>query len=347
MAKVARHFVGIDLHLRVVQICVLNGDGDIVDEVRQRIQDRASRRRVITYLKRWRRGVFVVEALGLNRWFVNACREAQLKVVIADPLKLGLKVTGKKTDRRDAYELARRLWLGDVEQNASTYYPTEAEYGARRLIRGRHFLVQQRHRVVLQIRSLLRAYGVEEPVGTLRTSKGLEALRRRELPSAELNLLLQTWVTLLERFEASIQVLDRQILSYATEPEVARLSTLPSVGTLTAATLVFELGDISRFKGAREVAAYAGLVPRVTQSGDTARHGKITRRGNRELRWILGQWAIRLLCRDIRVRRWAASRLQRMATNKVRVALARRLLVGVYVALKRNEEFSLERCLTA
>ena len=63
------------------------------------------------------------------------------------------------------------------------------------------------------------------------------------------------------------------------------------------------------------------------------------------LRWIMGEWAVRLLHRDPRVRAWAAPMLRRIHKNKVRMALTRRLLVGVWVMLTRGEVFSLERCL--
>ena len=42
---------------------------------------------------------------------------------------------------------------------------------------------------------------------------------------------------------------------------------------------------------------------------------------------------------------WAEPLLLRMHRNKVRMALARRLLIGVYIMLTRGDEFSLDRCL--
>ena len=118
------------------------------------------------------------------------------------------------------------------------------------------------------------------------------------------------------------------------------------MGVQTAATLFFELGDVRRFRRAQEVASYAGLVPKVSQSGEgRAFHGRIDKRGNSELRWILIQWAVRLLSHEPLVREWAIPYRRRMQANKVRTALARRLLVGVYHVLRTGEEFSLERCL--
>ena len=150
----------------------------------------------------------------------------------------------------------------------------------------------------------------------------------------------------LEQVEVSIGTLTGCIVARARAPKVAALQEMiPQVGAQTAVTLVAELGDVSRFRNARAAASYSGLVPRVTNSADVSHHGRITKRGNRELRWILNQVAVRLLTKHPTVRRWAAPHLRRMHKNKVRTTLARRLLVGIYIVLSRGEVFSLERCL--
>jgi len=100
-----------------------------------------------------------------------------------------------------------------------------------------------------------------------------------------------------------------------------------------------------RFRGARQVSAYVGVVPRVANSADTQHHGRLTNRGNPELRWLLRQWAVRLLAQEPHAQHWAAPRLRRMHKNKVRLALACRLLVSLYVSHCRGKAFSLERCL--
>jgi hypothetical protein len=87
----------------------------------------------------------VVETQGLNRWFVNACQASELHIIVANPAILNLKRSGKKTDRRDAYELARRLWLGHIEKHARTYYPADEEYGKRKVLRIRHKCVTLLH----------------------------------------------------------------------------------------------------------------------------------------------------------------------------------------------------------
>lgn len=338
------------MHKAVVQVCVLDEAGQILEEKRHLGASLEEGLEVVKDIKRWKAGGrYVVEAMGMNRWFVNACRAEGLDIVVADPGQLGLKKLGKKTDRRDAYELARRLRMGDVDENAKTYYPSDKEYGYRKLLRVRHELGKIRQALVNQVRAMLAAYRIESPGPDLLTRASLAKLRAYLLPVEEMTLSFQMLINSMESAEMSIRALTKRVEQCARkEPRVATAITmLPSVGAQSAMTLIYELGDVRRFHGPKAAAAYVGLVPKVTNSADKSHHGRVTKRGNRELRWILSQWAVRLMTTDPTVRRWAAPRLRRMHQNKVRITLARRLLVGVYIMLLRGEVFSLERCLAA
>ncbi len=343
----ATYFVGVDLHKAVLQICVLNSNGEIVKERRFRGASIGAGLEVVEWLTQWKEdGRFCVEAVGMNRWFVNACLDLGLDIVVVDSTKMGLRMLGKKTDRRDAYELARRLRLGDVDHNASTYFANEVEYAGRKLVRTRHGLIQLRQEIVNQIRAMLATYRVDAPKNQLYSKGALRSLRDVSMPSEDLTLCLRSLVSSLEALQCSIEDLSKRITVRTGEQNITvALARLPSVGALTATTLSVELGDLSRFRNSKAVASYAGLAPRVANSADKSHHGRITKRGNRELRWILTQWSVRLLSFNSLVKEWAKPLLLRMHRNKVRMALARRLLVGIYIMLTRGEVFSLERCL--
>lgn len=347
MSNVTRFFVGVDLHKTVIQICVLDPQGQIVEERRYQAADLVGGLKVVGDLMKYKsHGRFAVEAIGVNRWFVNSLLEHRFDVVVCDPTKLNLKMLGRKTDRRDALEIARRLLLGDIDRNAVTYYPDDEQYGKRKVIRSRHKLTQMRQGVINQLRSLLNAYKVTDIGDKLTTNKAIRKLWRLEWPTEELAAVSQAWVMTLVNLGEAIAHLDHQLEEMAKDVRVSEMKRLlPGVGPVTASVLVYELGDVARFAHSRSVACYAGLVPRVSQSADTAHHGRLTKRGNRELRYVLGEWAIRLLSCDERVARWAKPRLRRSHKNKVRMTLARRLLIGVYKMLRTGEIFSMERCL--
>jgi len=344
--KSSEYWIGVDLHSRVIQVCVLDARGELVVEDRCMGGGLEEGQKLVRELAlRFAGAQVAVEALGCNRWFVAACQEVGLQVTVANAAKLQLKMAGRKTDRRDAFELARRLRLGDITRNAKAYHPTDDEYGLRQLLRRRHGLVQSRTALVAQIRAMLRSYRTPQPRGDLYGKQALKSLRAIELANPLETAVLRTLIDALEALHAGVMSLDRLVAIESKKDAPAVLKLLPYVGPLTATTLVAELGDVHRFKNSKAVGSYAGLVPRVIESGERSYHGPLVNHGNRELRYVLGEWAVQLLARHELVKRWAQPRLRGSAKNKVRVALARRLLVGVWHMLRTGEAFNLERCL--
>jgi transposase len=105
---------------------------------------------------------------------------------------------------------------------------------------------------------------------------------------------------------------------------------------LTALTTVLVLGPLARFADSTHVVSYVGLAPAVNASADNQRLGKITKQGNALLRWVLGQ-AAPLAARaadDLRRRDFRV--MPRRGRPKAKVALARKLLVRLYI-MRRDE----------
>jgi transposase len=326
----------------------LDHEGEVLAEKAFRIPrgDRRCEDTLIQFLKGWsEHGRFAVEALGLNRWLVNRLQEEGLDVMVVDPVRLGLKALSKKTDRRDAREIARRLHLGDIDRHARTYYPDDHLYGIRKITRTRHKLISIRQQITNQIRGILNAYHLDPPTTSLHHKKSLAWLEVCPLPSKELRQAVVALARCLTAVQDQIRELHRHIEEIAVRADLDWLQKVPSVKALTAVTLHAELGEVNRFTSPRRGASYAGLVPRIAQSADHCHHGPITHRGSPHLRYILSQMAVRLLTRDPLVRMWSRPRLKRMHKNKVRTALARRLLIGILSSQRHGEPFSLQRCL--
>jgi transposase len=142
----------------------------------------------------------------------------------------------------------------------------------------RHALVRTRTSYITVIRSLLRQHGWRVRSG------GADAFIARvwELPLP--GCLLSEIAPLL----AVMRAVNAQ-LAYSDEPieamsrsdeRVRRLRSVPSIGPVTAAALVSSIDDVTRFRGAHEVEAYLGLVPRELSSGESQRRGRITKAGH-------------------------------------------------------------------
>jgi len=78
-------------------------------------------------------------------------------------------------------------------------------------------------------------------------------------------------------------------------PLVAAYQALRGVGFANAVTIAAETGDLRRFEHPRELMAYLGLVPTERSTGETRRHGGITKTGNRRARTALieASWTYR------------------------------------------------------
>jgi transposase len=154
--------------------------------------------------------------------------------------------------------------------------------------------------------------------------------RRRRDDSLE----LLAWIT------SRTDQLDAQIADVvAHDPRARLLLTHPGVGPLTALTTVLVLGPLARFPAGKHVVSYVGLAPAINASANKQHLGKITKQGNALLRWVLGQAAPLAARADDDLRRRYFAVLHRRGRPKARVALARKLLVRLYIMLRDHIDY--------
>ena len=127
------------------------------------------------------------------------------------------------------------------------------------------------------------------------------------------------------------------------------LDTIPGIGGATAAALLAEVPDVTPYRSARQVAAFAGLVPRERQSGSAARgRGRLSKSGNARLRKALYLPAVTVLRCSPFFQRWAAG-LRERGKSKMAVigAVMRKLVHLAYGVLKTGKPFDPERAKSA
>ena len=121
--------------------------------------------------------------------------------------------------------------------------------------------------------------------------------------------------------------------------DVKRLMTIPGVGKFTAWLLVAEMDGVERFRSAKKLAAYAGLVPSTYSSGGKTFHGKIIKGGNKYIRWALVEAVIPAMRSDEELREDYERIEGKKGYNKAKVAVARKLLTIVYHVLKEKRNY--------
>ncbi len=125
-----------------------------------------------------------------------------------------------------------------------------------------------------RIHAVLADYGQDRPAGVW-SGPGPDWLGALELPGAS-RAVVDDCLALIEAVEAPVARLDAQIRARGTDdPQVAVLTALPGVDTLTALMILAEVGDVTRFPSARKLASWAGLTPTVRNCDRTVGHGHI------------------------------------------------------------------------
>jgi transposase len=317
--------IGIDVHKRESQICLLAEGGELME---QRI--RTEPERFAAVLGGRPRARIAIEASTDSEWVARCLEALGHEVVVADPNFAPMYATRTrkvKTDRRDARALAEACVLG-------AYRPAHRLSDPQRHVRGRLLvrdaLVRTRTRYISLIRALLRQQGYR--VATGRAEAFATRVRALALPGPLLSLIAPLLAVMrpLNRQLASSDATIERLAAH--DERVQRLRTVPSIGPVTAAAFVATIDDVRRFSHAHQGEAYLGLVPRELSSGDSQRRGSITKAGPPRPRWLLIQAAVSILRRRPpeaeALRAWALRIAARRGKQIAVVALARRLAAG-------------------
>ena len=126
----------------------------------------------------------------------------------------------------------------------------------------------------------------------------MQSKRGRKQALAALNgwkngLAAQPLLETVERIEENVKAIEKRLRALAAgDRTVQLLMTMPGCGEVGAWTIRAGTDDIARFASGKKHVSFAGLAPWVQNSNETIRHGKITRRGPKELRTALVQVAM-------------------------------------------------------
>jgi transposase len=201
-------------------------------------------------------------------------------------------------------------------------------------------VIAKRTRAKNTLRALLRGAGVVPPKNPgLWTKKGLAWLRQLDLPTASQQLRRDLLLEEIEALNRQVRRIEQELNRRAQQtPAVARLRSIPGVGIRTAEAVAAFLDDPHRFRHAKAVGRYFGLVPCQDQSGDKNRLGHITREGPPVVRQLVAEAAWQAVRRSPTVRAFF-ERTQRGDPQRKKIALvatAHYLVRVMWALLKRG-----------
>ncbi len=314
--------VGIDVHKKESQVCILEEDGSIIEK-----RIRTLRERFAEVFGGRPKARILVESSTESEWVARCLESLGHEVVVADPNFSPMYATRSrkvKTDKRDARTLAEACRLGAYK---AAHRTSDERRHLRAQLAAREVLVRTRTRLISLMRALLRREGIHVGTGSAAAfQKRMGAVQLPEYMEKEVAPLL----AMMEPLNTQIAVLDAQLQRVAeTDEHVRLLCTAPQIGPVTASAFASAVDKPERFENGHQVSAYFGLVPCEMSSGEKQRKGRITKAGNTRVRWLLVQAAIsimRVKAKETQhLREWATRIAARRGKKTAVVALARKL----------------------
>jgi transposase len=275
-------YVGIDVHRKRSQVAVIDQDGQVLANrnVPNGVQPIL---KVIGGLPPGTPAAF--EACYGTSWLVELLEDYGFDPHLVHPSRCKAIASARlKNDRVDAAILAQLLRADLLPEAWIAPPPVRA---LRALLRHRVALVRLRTRLRNRIHAIVADYGHDRPAGGYWTGPGRAWLASLNLPAVSRELV-EDYLGLTGALQGRIDRLDWEIRQRArSDPRVKVLTQLPGVGPFTALVILAEVGDISRFGSARQLASWAGLTPTVRGSDRVAHYGHISKEGSVWLRWVL------------------------------------------------------------
>ena len=314
-------FIGVDAATVHSQITVMDEAGKVL----QRKRVPSSQAGIQAVLGQYQEPMKAVLEASYN-WgpLYDWLAEVADEVVLAHPTKVRAIAEARiKTDAIDSETLAHLLRADLIP---AAHAPSKDVRARKRVLRQRMFFVRIQTMLKNRIHALLSQHALERPaVSDLYGKAGLAWLRTLQLPEPD-GRLLQEDLGFLEVVQQRIKVTEGLLKELAAGDEaVTWLASLPGIGPFFSVLIRYEVDDITRFREAKKFASYTGLVPSTYASGERQVHGRLTKQGNKWLRWAFIEAVPPALCTSAFLRRYYDQRKARLGPKEARTATARKL----------------------
>jgi transposase len=327
-------YLGIDWGTRRAAWCALTAAGELTERTMSADEDGLTR--LVARLGPEVRGC--IEMMSGAAWVRDRLTECGWVIEIADARKVkAVAPLACKTDRVDARLLAG---LARRDLVPSVWVPTLDDRAIRERLRRRSHLIRLPTSATNRSFGLLTQWGLRRNLTDLRKPGAIDELAAHGIPHVWRDSI-STLLGVIDDFDRQLAPLERELRPLARRDERAKLlMTIPGVAELLGLTLASEIADISRFANARKLVGYAGLAPRVKQSGQSSRVGRLSKAGPDTLRWAAVEafqqaWRPNNpwhpLYNDIKRRHGKA--------NPAKAAVARKVLIAAWHVLCLQQPF--------
>jgi len=282
------YYAGIDLGKRKSHITVMTAERKVLEDLKIENSPEAFRR---IFRKYKGQIVAACEASSNAFWVADTLEPLVEKILVGHTTKIRWIAEARiKTDKIDARILAE---LVRADLFPSIAIPPRRVRDLRELVRGLIRLRRQAGRLRNHVHGLLGRQGIPYKRSEVKGPKLGELVAEAKLvapASIAAEALLRAEKALKQEEKVLEAALEKELQEEAKILETVKLlESIPGVGTFSAALFVLELWDIARFRDEKHLASYIGFVPGTHQTGETLWQGRMTKTGNRLVRWALVQ----------------------------------------------------------
>jgi len=282
----------------------------------------------------------------------GACRRlnelgVNCSVIHAPDIPTSHKEKVQKTDKLDSKKIARALRNKEIEGIDIPPPNLEAD---RSLIRQRFRLVRDIARTKNRMKSLLFQFGIDysnefsEAQARLWTKTYINWLKTLPIEN-NLKLTINNYIQIGEFQKNELLIVNKAIRGLAKSETYKNnyelLKSIPGIGIISAITFLVQIGDINRFNRLDDLCSYIGLIPRMHNSGDTVKTGRIINRGRKELKTILIEASWQAVRKDPALMLKFEDLSKRMIKNKAIIRIARKLLSRIRYVLINQKQYEL------
>lgn len=321
-----RH-IGVDLHRNRFTVCTrANGRNYLSTWPLKKLNGFCGRLR--------RDDVVAVEVTGNTRLFVDAVRPHVKRVVVVNPQQF--KVVSSSVNKTDDNDARRLAFFLEKEMLPEVRMKDQEHAELASVAQTRDKLVKLRTALKNKINNILSAHGIEVKKESLSSDKGLQAVLGMMLGGV-VDVELRVLVEQIRSLNKSIAELEQTLKHQGPGlPGFENLKSIKGIGDTGAGILLSVIGDVNDFADEGKLASYFGIVPRVCNSNETERSGRITKRGSKLGRTTLVQCALIAMRYSAYLRAHYERIKARRGTGKAIIALARKFLNIIYLTLKEN-----------
>ena len=278
-----------------------------------------------------------LEATGNSKYFYDQVVGVAKKVRLINPLQFkSISESVKKTDKEDARVIAKYSSKGLI--------PEVRVMGKE--LRELKSLIQTWDKLVKIWSSL------KHKIQGILTEHVIQSRREMFSSVKTLEEVLKAPVSEMSRFE--LEVIVKQIKSLTEGIKdlegmlkgkgkglkgQKNLQSITGIGKLSSTIILSKIGNINDFASKKKLGAYVGLVPRVYESNETVRHGRITKRGDKILRTTLVQVTLIAIKYNEYLRSFYLRLREKKGSGKAIIATARKMLEIIYDTLKNDWVF--------